>query len=1183
MKVSIISFRFTFPIFLIGLLFCSLVAQETDSLRVLLTVKPDTVWIPPDSIRPDLKLPHHFLIPGSEKINLGKFRLLKSIHFTVDYRSGTLHFTQQLPSRDTLQVIYRKYPFPLVYRYTHRQLEEAASSDSSADPNLQIARETQPNLLSGLEDYQANLQKSGSIVRGIQIGSNQDLSLNSGLNLQLSGFITPQVELVAALTDESTPIQPEGNTQTLREVDKVFVKIKSPYVSGTLGDFNIQYQQSQFGNVQRKLQGLTFSNQMAGTEQQLTFGTSRGTFHTNRFLGQEGKQGPYQLTGKNGERDILVLAGTERVYVDGTLQDRGENNDYVIDYGLAQITFTNKNLITSQSRIEVDFEYAEAFQRYGKNFLGISSHRQSPESKVFYDVRLFREWDDTRNLLEDSAPLSDAERQVLETAGDNPLNATISGAESVQDGQGNYVRADTLIADSSLSYFRYVGAGKGNYQVRFSNVGLGEGDYRRTRLGVYEFVGPGKGDFLPIKLIPLAGDKQFASMQLGYRVSRQFNLAGEWGISKFDRNVFSPLNDEDNLGQAFRLSAELSNSVFRIGGKNLGSVRFLGRFQNQEARFSPLDRPFRPEYTYKWNLQEGALSNNREKSFEGTVGYQPFSFLQVSGNAGVIEKGAGISSRRGVGNLDFKHASLPELSLQYEVVESESPGFTNSWLRRKISLKQRLGALEPQLSMRNEDRRQKERSGQVTGFAFTQGAFQLKIFRFLGTDLGISTELREDKLYDPEVPFKKLKQALTGTYGLEGTLLPGGSWQGRFSLVYRRKDYTSFFEKLPADSLTRYQPDPQFQDTTWQDRQSHLANLELQYRNHSGSIISKIDYKASSELEALREKVYLDVGENRGNFRFDETLGEYVPDPQGNFFLVVVPTGSFQSVSKIETAWRFQYRPLKLQRRDNFLEYVLVNTSFQSYMRIEEESRLQDFWQLYVLNLSKFHTTKTTLRGVFLLNHDLLFFEKNPDWGIQIRSRYRDNLSNQFLDAGNNETRIIWERSIQIRKRLFGSRLNVIAGYENSLNKRFVSALASRNRNIISQVLSAELRYRPSYRWQLNLNADGGIEKNRDTANFLKLNFWKLRPAVVYAIRGRARVSADVTALKVNVLENPFEVPVPFEMARGKKEGFSWLWNSRFEYFLSTNVTISATYTGRKDALASQVIHLGKAEVRAFF
>ena len=56
---------------------------------------------------------------------------------------------------------------------------------------------------------------------------------------------------------------------------------------------------------------------------------SRGKFNRVNFNGQDGVQGPYVLLGENGEKDIVVHAGTEKVFLDGVEMIRGEINDYI--------------------------------------------------------------------------------------------------------------------------------------------------------------------------------------------------------------------------------------------------------------------------------------------------------------------------------------------------------------------------------------------------------------------------------------------------------------------------------------------------------------------------------------------------------------------------------------------------------------------------------------------------------------------------------------------------------------------------------------------------------------------------------------------------------------------------------------------------------------------------------------
>ena len=90
------------------------------------------------------------------------------------------------------------------------------------------------------------LDKSGSVSRGISVGNNRDMSLTGGLNLQMSGKIAPNLWLAASLTDANIPIQPEGNTAQLSDFDKVFIQIYNNKISATLGDYQLSIRENPF-------------------------------------------------------------------------------------------------------------------------------------------------------------------------------------------------------------------------------------------------------------------------------------------------------------------------------------------------------------------------------------------------------------------------------------------------------------------------------------------------------------------------------------------------------------------------------------------------------------------------------------------------------------------------------------------------------------------------------------------------------------------------------------------------------------------------------------------------------------------------------------------------------------------------------------------------------------------------
>ncbi len=418
---------------------------------------------------------------------------IRSLLFPMNAAAGTHH---------TLTLNYTALPLTLKTSYTQHQLENPKLNDSvralldtSKEALRQIAT-TQTD--TSHADILNNFQKSGSISRGFQVGSNQDLNLTSGFNLQFSGDVAKDVNITGALTEEQTPIQPEGTTQTLNEIDNIFIRIKAgEHFTSTLGDFTLElnspadptrlgyhaiisdsvrsnsrdstvshsglnkhdstsihdsttihdttanvatrskpiaaiektrdqifnaFSQSTLDVISRKLIGAEATAQFDDGSVTIAGGAPRGEFTTNTIQGQEAYQGPYSLVGQNGEPSILIVAGTEHVYIDGVLQVRGEQNDYIIDYALDQITFQPRRLITSDSRIVVDFEYSD--QQYNKSLFAANVKGDLLDGALKISTTYLREGDNQDAPLDLS--LSDTDQNILANAGANPAKATTS-------------------------------------------------------------------------------------------------------------------------------------------------------------------------------------------------------------------------------------------------------------------------------------------------------------------------------------------------------------------------------------------------------------------------------------------------------------------------------------------------------------------------------------------------------------------------------------------------------------------------------------------------------------------------------------------------------------------------------------------------------------------------------------
>ncbi|MBN1448486.1 MAG: hypothetical protein JXA28_11190, partial [Bacteroidetes bacterium] len=424
-------------------------------------------WQVGDTIRLDRR----FLAPDRLSVTFTPaFPFTPGTDLIVDRSRGMITLTSAAQARADSTVSYRvtvtfrALPFDFAREYRLRTL--IVRSDSAGGDSIAVATPSRPLDIESI--FGSELEKSGYIGRGFTVGSNRDLNINSGFRLQLAGELAEGITVTGALTDENTPIQPEGNTRTLQELDRVYIRIAGEDMSATLGDFNLTWSDTEFGRYNRKLSGVMGDARTEHLEAAISYATLNGTYHTMQFNGIDGVQGPYRLTGRNGEQPILVLAGTEKVYIDGVEMVRGESNDFVIEYAAGEITFTPNRLITSYSRITVDYEYAE--REYVRDMLTANTRASLLDERITVGARYIREADDEASPID--LDFTDEDRAILGTAGDDPQLASRSGVTWVGfdtargTGAGQYVRVDTTIGGVAHVFYRYApGADSATYSL----------------------------------------------------------------------------------------------------------------------------------------------------------------------------------------------------------------------------------------------------------------------------------------------------------------------------------------------------------------------------------------------------------------------------------------------------------------------------------------------------------------------------------------------------------------------------------------------------------------------------------------------------------------------------------------------------------------------------------------------
>lgn len=1095
-------------------------------------------------------------------------RVIDKSWYRIDAGKGTILLSQNLKQLgDSANIVYRIFPYKINEPIYQRNLSQ-----------LNLAGNNRPRAFTIYSDKKNNgafsnsqLEKQGNYTRGLSYGTNQDVVMNSNLNLQLSGKLTEEVSILAAISDNNIPIQPDGNTQSIQDFDRIYIQLYDETKELTLGDYEIESPTGNFMRFNKKVQGGKFSGLVAkgknnGQEFTSTISASitKGKFNRMELRGSEGIQGPYRLSGANNESYIVVLAGSEKVFIDGNRLTRGEKNDYVINYNTAELSFTTQQPITRNSRIIIEFEYSE--ENYSRYLIFNSNVFRTQKGKFWFN---FYHEQDSKSQSIDQA-LSDNNKLLLSEIGDNLQLARVSNVEKV-DYSNDFVlyrKINRTIAEQNFEIYQYsTNADSAIYRVNFLFVGANNGNYRQvnntTNGRVYQWIDPEngvpQGGYEPI--IQLITPQKQEMISIGADVQLNKNLLSkmELAFTNHDLNTFSSRDDKDNQGLAINFSL-LKQTHFTDSLHQLVTELNVHHIQKN---FSEIE-PFRnTEFERDWNLQnEFSLSN--EDFYSISNQFSNANWGHAGYKFSILKRGSNYSGNLHSVDLQF---SKNKLSLEFSgnSLSTNQEEDKTKFYRHSSNTSYSLSFLKIGMKTENENN-QWEKKAEGT---LKENSFSFRSYKFYIANL--------DSIHNQlQAYYKNRKDFLPS-----GDQLTVQSESHDFgTMIWLKKNPTnqlkleSVFRKLSIlnKSITDEKPENTF-----------LGKLEHQARIKKGLLQTSTYYELGSGLESEKEFSYVEVNSGQGVYRWTDYNQNEIKEinefeianfkDQANYIRLATNTRNYQKVYTSEFRQSF-FINLKRLKTNNKFSSVLSRFSNRFAYRLNKKSVSNDF-NLYA-NPFQPHASNENLITINSSFQNTFSYQKpksKTNWDLIHLSANGKQLQMQGFEQRNfsqNGFRFLWRPGVSYQ---FSNRTDI--GKKSLTNESF----HDKDYQLTTEKNELNLKFQPTLSFQFGLNyIYHHKENNLATEKSITHN---MGAEFQYSPTKKGQLMGSVNFLNVDYNSNS-NTSVAYEMLEGFLPGKNTTWSLAYNQQVSKLFQINLSYNGRNSE-TGKTIHVGSVEIRAYF
>lgn len=1095
-----------------------------------------------------------------------------SSKLTIEYDLNTRQakFLGNLTGLDSVLVCYSVLPFdlskmdfkrnPKLFDTTDRYAEEFFKNQNPYDEKKEEILDLK------------GINKSGNLTRGISFGNTQNVFVNSALNLQLDGKLSDEISITAAISDQNIPYQPEGNTAQIQDFDRVFIKLSHKYGSLTAGDIVLQQRENYFLKFYKNVQGGFLEthydfNAKSKASTQLGFAVAKGKFASITLPQIEGVQGPYRLIGANNEQFIIVLANSEKVFIDGKQLQRGFNNDYVIDYNNAEITFNNQILITQFTRIRVDFEYSE--QNYSRAILTASHYQKYNKTDFFFNF--YREADNFRNPL---TTLTDEEKFALSQSGD--LQGIISGEDSIGFNSNSvlYRKIDSTTTNGTYTAIYVYSTSSENafYRVTFTEVGQGKGDYVRinTTLNgqVYAWVEPQngikQGNYAPVQLLPTPTSKQLITLGIAQNLSEKDKFFAEIAFSNEDLNRFATLENADNLGTAFK-----------IGYKNQGKkIKFLPKYEwfgnvdyewdSQNFKF--IDRFRSIEFDRDWsiNTDTSRIADNLynfqlgiRKDADNYLNYR-FAGRQRGEQANGLQQA--FEGSQVLGKFVLKLSAfqlrnrLDSLLSTWERLSSDL-GFR----LKKATIGYRYNLDKNKIIQSNTD------SIVSTAMNFDEQVLYFKTSDSSKVKLNLDYSYRTDNA-PIEGEFSKSLEAHTGNINLQTTIKE----KHQIQLTFTYRNFRDF-----VDSTAQQKNQDNIQGRL--DWNANVADKHIR---------SELTFATATGRELQREFVFLSVQTGQGTHTWRDDNGDAVQDlnefylainpDERTFIKVFTPTTDYIKAFTNNFSYRLNWQaPRKwsnLKGLKGFVGKISGVNAWTINRRFTADNLTARLIPFSELAPNELLSTQESLRSTLFFNRNNLIFGSDLNYSL---TRQKQLLTNGFEARDKQEWR--WN----IRRNL-GKYFNVRFSSSQILQTNTSDFLLTRNYQILTYQFNPEIAYQANQDFRINLSYNFALKNNPQGIELKeKATVHQLAVELRSNKAGKRNIIAQVRY--VNIAYNAeANTPISYDMLEALQVGTNFTWNLNLQQRLSNGLQLTITYDGRKSA-NTPTINIGRMQLTALF